>query len=101
MKKIIITVFSLLTINSFTQCYKLVQNEVTAKYRIYITKNKSEANILGYQVSSYVEVLKPGLIYFAPIYFNKATPVYKVNSVDKADLIIFWVSKKEDAQWIK
>jgi hypothetical protein len=101
MKKIIITVFSLLTINSFTQCYKLVQNEVTAKYRVYFTKNKSEANILGYQVSSYAEILKPGLIYLAPMYFNKATPVYKVNSVDKADLIIFWVGKKEDAKWIK
>ena len=101
MKKILLTLSCFISLNAISQSYKIVQNEVTAKYRIYITKNKSEANILGYQVSSYAEVLKPGLIYFAPMYFNKATPVYKVNSVDKADLVIFWVSKKEDAKWIK
>ena len=46
-------------------------------------------------------LLKPGLIYFAPIYFTMATPVYKVNSADKADIIIYWVDSKEKAKWIK
>jgi hypothetical protein len=58
MKKIILSLSCFISLNAISQSYKIVQNEVTAKYRIYITKNKSEANILGYQVSSYVEVLK-------------------------------------------
>lgn len=101
MKKILFTISTLLTLNSFTQCYKIVQNEVTAKYRVYFTKDKSEANILGFKVNSYTEITKPGVIYLAPIYFNKAIPIYEVKSKEKADLIIFWVDKKGDAKWIQ
>jgi hypothetical protein len=101
MKKILLTLSCFISLNAIPQSYKIVQNEVTAKYRIYITKHKKEANVLGYQVDSYTKVLKPGLIYFAPIYFTMATPVYKVNSVEKADIIIYWVEKKEDVKWIK
>jgi hypothetical protein len=100
MKKILLTLSCFISLNAISQSYKIVQNEVTAKYRIYITKNKDEATILGYKVNSYTEVLKPGLIYFAPIYFTMATPVYKVNSADKADIIIYWVDSKEKAKWL-
>lgn len=100
--KIILTAISFLV--SFTvssQSYKWVENELNAKYKVYITQNRSEATILGYKVYSYQEVLKPGLIYFAPVYFNKATPIYKVNSSDKADIIIYWVHSKEEAKWVQ
>jgi hypothetical protein len=101
MKKILLTLSCFISLNAISQSYKIVQNEVAAKYRIYITKNIKEANVLGYQVDSHTKVLKPGLIYFAPIYFTMATPVYKVNSADKADIIIYWVDSKEKAKWIK
>jgi hypothetical protein len=92
MKKILLTLSCFISLNAISQSYKIVQNKVAAKYRIYITKNIKEANVLGYQVDSHTKVLKPGLIYFA---------VYKVNSADKADIIIYWVDSKEKAKWIK
>lgn len=101
MKKILTTISCFISLSILSQSYKWVQNEVTAKYRVYITSNKSEATVLGYKVSSYTEVLKPGLIYFAPAYFNKATPIYKVNSASKADIIIYWVDSKEKAKWLQ
>jgi len=100
MKKVLVTISCFISLSVLSQSYKWVQNEVTAKYKVFITSKQSEATILGYKVNSYTEVLKPGLIYFAPAYFNKATPVYKVNNASEADIIIYWVDSKEKAKWL-
>ena len=67
MKKLIILPLVFAATTMFSQCYKKIENEVQAKYRVYITKNKQEATVLGFQVNSPGEVLKPGLVYFAPL----------------------------------
>lgn len=101
MKKLVILPLVFAATTMFSQCYKKIENEVQAKYRVYITKNKAEATVLGYQVNSPTEVLKPGLICFAPIYYKAATPVFIVNSASKADIIIYWVDSKDKAMWKK
>ena len=101
MKKLVILPLVFAATTMFSQCYKKVENEVTAKYRVYITKNISQATILGYQVNTPGEVLKPGLVYFAPLYYKAATPVFIVNDPKKADIIIYWVDSKDKAMWKK
>jgi len=101
MKQTLVILFTLLTNLTFAQCYKKVNSEYQAKYKIFITTDESQANVFGYEVVSYAECLSPGLIYFAPIYLSFATPVYEVKNVKDADLIIYWVDSKEKAKWKK
>lgn len=101
MKKLMLTFGLFISFSGNSQCYKIINNPVMAKYKVYFTTNKSEATILGYKVSSYTECTKPGLIYLAPVQFTMATTVHEVKTKEEADLIIYWVDSKDEAKWIQ
>lgn len=100
MKNLILAIGLSLSFNGNSQCYKIINNPVMAKYKVYFTTNKSEATILGYKVNSYTECVKPGLIYLAPIQFTMATPIHKVKTKEEADIVIYWVKTKDEAKWL-
>ena len=101
MKNLILAIGLSLSFNGNSQCYKIINNPVMAKYKVYFTTNKSEATILGYKVNSYTECIKPGLIYLAPIQFTMATPIHKVKTKEEADIVIYWVDSRNEAKWVQ
>ena len=49
--------------NMYSQVVKFIKNPVTAKYRVYITKDPKEATIFVYKVKKYEEAIGAGLFY--------------------------------------
>ena len=47
MKQTLVILFTLLTNLTFAQCYKKVNSEYQAKYKVFITTDESQSNILG------------------------------------------------------
>ena len=101
MKKLILTLALELSSMASAQCYKIVNNTVTAKYKVYFTTKQSEANVYGFKADNPFDCTKPGVIFLAPVYMTNATPVHQVKSASEADLIIFWVSDRKEAKFLR
>ena len=87
----------------YSQVVKFIKNPVTAKYRVYITKDPKEATIFVYKVKKYEEAIGAGLFYIVenPMIFKEAMTLFEVKKKEDADLIIFYTSKKKEAGYKK
>lgn len=85
--------------NSYGQVVKFIKNPLTAKYRVYITKNSSEATIYVFKVQKYEEAIGAGLWYMVknPMLFKEAMTLFEVKEKKEADLIIFYTNNKKEA----
>jgi hypothetical protein len=85
--------------NMYSQVVKFIKNPVTAKYRVYITKDPKEATIFVYKVKKYEEAIGAGLFYIVenPMIFKEAMTLFEVKKKEDADLIIFYTNKKKEA----
>ena len=85
--------------NMYSQVVKFIKNPVTAKYRVYITKDPKEATIFVYKVKKYKEAIGAGLFYIVenPMIFKEAMTLFEVKKKEDADLIIFYTNKKKEA----
>ena len=103
MKNILLILISTLSINLNAQIVKWIKNPVIAKQQVFVTKNIKEAHLVVFKVDSPDRCLKAGLWYEVknPQLFKSATTLYKVNSVDKADLIIYYTNNPKLAGYRK
>ena len=94
MKIILIIIISILSLTSSAQTVKWIKNPVVADHQVFVTKNIKEAHLVVFKVDSPDRCLKAGLWYEVknPQLFKSATTLYKVNSADKADLIIYYTN---------
>ena len=85
--------------NSYGQVVKFIKNPLTAKYRVYITKNSSEATIYVFKVQKYEEAIGAGLWYMVnnPILFKEAMTLFEVKKKEDADLIVYYTNDKNEA----
>lgn len=104
MKPIILLLLSL-TLSSnkgAAQMVKFINNQYQAKYRVFFTKNPKEANQWIYTVPAPTDIRKPGEWYIVknPQLFKQAITLYNVNNIDDADIIVYYVSKRDSAKII-
>lgn len=85
--------------NMYSQVVKFIKNPVTAKYRVYITKDPKEATIFVYKVKKYEEALGAGLWYIVenPMIFKEAMTLFEVKKKEDADLIVYYTNDKNEA----
>lgn len=81
------------------QVWKPVSNLYQAKYVVYITNNREEADIIGYQVDVEYKASKAGYIYLAPIWYSKGTPIYFTKDSTAADLKLYWTKDQSEVLW--
>ena len=86
-------------VNTRAQVVKFIKNPLTAKYRVYITKNSNEATIFVYKVQKYEEAIGAGLWYIVenPMIFKEVMTVIEVNKKEDADLIVYYTKDKNKA----
>lgn len=104
MKSIFLLLLSLALSSSkgSAQMVKFINNQYQAKYRVFFTKNPKEANQWIYKVPGPTDIRKPGEWYIVknPQLFKQAITLYKVNKIDDADIIVYYVSKRDSAKII-
>ena len=85
--------------NMYSQVVKFIKNPVTAKYRVYITKDPKEATIFVYKAKKYEEALGAGLWYIVenPMIFKEAMTLFEVKKKEDADLIVYYTNDKNEA----
>lgn len=85
--------------NTRAQVVKFIKNPLTAKYRVYITKNSNEATIFVCKVKKYEEAIGAGLWYIVenPMIFKEAMTVFEVKKKEDADLIVYYTKDKNKA----
>ena len=84
------------------QMVKFINNQYQAKYRVFFTKNPKEANQWIYRVLGPTDIRKPGEWYIVknPQLFKQAITLYKVDKIDDADIIVYYVTKRDSAKII-
>jgi hypothetical protein len=90
----IVTIF-----NVNAQIVKFIKNPLTAKYRVFITNQPSQATLFVYKTKKYGEAIGAGLWYIVdnPVLFNNAMTLYEVKRKEEADLIVYYTNKKSEA----
>jgi hypothetical protein len=90
----IVTIF-----NVNAQIVKFIKNPLTAKYRVFITSQPTQANLFVYKTKKYEEAIGAGLWYIVdnPVLFKNAMTLFEVKSKDEADLIVYFTKKKSEA----
>ena len=85
--------------NTMGEVVKFIKNPLTAKYRVYITKDPKEATIFVYKVKKYEEALGAGLWYIVenPMMFKEAMTLFEVKKKEDADLIVYYTNNKNEA----
>jgi len=99
MKNCILLTLLILTNSVYSQIWKPVKNKIQAEYLIYETNDKSEADIIAYEVDSELGCTRPGMIYLAPINYSRGKKVSFVLDKNDADLIIYWTKNKNEVKW--
>ncbi len=103
MKSIVVLIlFIVFSIPGYSQIVKFIKNPVQAKFRVYITTKRNEANQWVYKVSNLADIRKPGhwFVVSNPQLFSKAMTLYKVDNSKDADLIVYFVSTSDSARII-
>ena len=103
-KSLLISAFIFLAIlDSSAQIVKFIKNPLNAKYRVYITNNPKEATLFVFKVDRPEKAIANGLWYIVenPILFNNATNLFQVNSINEADLIVYYTKDRKKAGNIK
>jgi hypothetical protein len=103
MKILILIIISILSLTTNAQTVKWIKNPVIANHQVFVTKNIKEAHLVVFKVNSPDRCLKAGLWYEVenPQLFKSAITLYKVNSLDKADLIIYYTNDPKLAGYRK
>ncbi len=85
--------------NTRAQVVKFIKNPLTAKYRVYLTKNPNEATIFVCKVEKYEEAIGAGLWYIVdnPMIFKEAMTLFQVKKKEDADLIVYYTKDKNNA----
>jgi hypothetical protein len=85
--------------NASAQIVKFIKNPYQAKYRVYETKKSNEASHWVYPVKSPADIRKGGHWYIVtnPQLFSNAMTLYKVEKIEEADFIIYYVSNSDSA----
>ena len=98
-KAIFIFLFSIFISNANGQIVKFIKNPLTAKYRVYVTQQPSEATIFVFKTKKYNEAIGAGVWYIVdnPILFKNAMTLYEVKHKEEADLIVYYTKKKSEA----
>jgi hypothetical protein len=100
MKSYVLLLMLLATKMSYGQMVKFIKNPLQAKYRVYITSKRAEANQWIYCVAGPTDIRKPGEWYIVknPQLFKNAMNLYLVTKRKDADLIIYYVSTRDSAR---
>jgi hypothetical protein len=90
-------------LNSSAQIVKFIKNPLNVKYRVYITNNPKEATLFVFKVDRPEKAIANGLWYIVenPILFSNAMNLFQVNSIDEADLIVYYTKDRKKAGSIK
>jgi len=98
--KLSIIIIGVLHFSSSAQMVKFIKNQYQAKYRVFITDKPKEANQWIYQVSGPTDVRKPGEWYVVknPQLFKQAVNLFRVDTKDDADIIVYYVSTRDSAK---
>jgi hypothetical protein len=82
------------------QWVKFVKNPLQAKYRVYITLKKEEANQWIFKVKNPTDIRRAAEWYVIenPQLFANAMKVFKTATKEDADLVIYYVSTRDSAQ---
>jgi len=91
--------FTVMIFDVNAQIVKFIKNPLTAKYRVFITQQPSEATLFVYKTKKYEEAIGAGLWYIVDntILFKNAMTLYEVKRKGEADLIVFYTYKKSEA----
>ena len=103
-KSLLISAFVfLVNLDCSAQIVKFIKNPLNAKHRVYITNNPQEAMLFVFKVDKPEKAIANGLWYIAenPMLFSDAMTLFKVNSVDEADLIVYYTNERKKAGSIK
>ena len=104
-KKICISFFLFIVtiFNVNAQIVKFIKNPLTAKYRVFITSQPTQANLFVYKTKKYEEAIGAGIWYIVdnPVLFKNAMTLYEVKSKEEADLIVYYTKNKSEAGYKK
>lgn len=97
----LITVFLIILFNasSNAQIVKFIKNPINVKYKVYISKNPDEATLFVFKVNKPELAISNGLWYIVenPLLFKNAVTLFKVNSIDDADLVVYYTNDRNKA----
>ena len=101
MKKIVCLTLILLIsyTNTCAQIVKFIKNPYQAKYKVYISSQPKGATHWIYPVKSPADIRKGGHWYIVtnPQLFSNAMTLYKVEKIEEADFIVYYVSNSDSA----
>ena len=85
--------------NTSAQIVKFIKNEYQAKYKVYISNQPKEATHWIYRVKLPSDIRKGGHWYVVtnPQLFSNAMTLYKVEKIEEADFIVYYVSNSDSA----
>jgi hypothetical protein len=85
--------------NASAQIVKFIKNPYQAKYKVYISSQSKEATHWIYRVKSPADIRKGGHWYIVtnPQLFSNAITLYKVEKIEEADFIVYYVSNSDSA----
>ena len=85
--------------NTSAQIVKFIKNPYQAKYKVYISSQSKEATHWIYPVKSPADIRKGGHWYIVtnPQLFSNAMTLYKVEKIEEADFIVYYVSNSDSA----
>ena len=91
------------SLKSSAQIVKFIKNPLNVKYRVYITNNPKEATLFVLKVDRPEKAIANGLWYIVenPILFSNAMNLFQVNSIDEADLVVYYTKDRKKAGSIK
>ncbi len=99
LKAVFTLLFSIFISNVNGQIVKFIKNPLTAKYRVFITQQPSQATLFVYKTKKYEEAIGAGLWYIVenPVLFKNSMTLYEVKPKEEADLIVYYTNKKSEA----
>jgi hypothetical protein len=82
------------------QWVKFIKNPLQAKYRVYITLKKEEANQWIFKVKNPTDIRKAAEWYIVenPQLFANAMKLFKTVRKENADFVVYYVSTRDSAQ---
>jgi hypothetical protein len=94
--------FCLFSSSGYAQMVKFIKNPLQAKYRVFVSNSPKGATHWVYRVAGPTDIRKPGEWYIVPNpqLFKNAMTLFEVKDRDQADLIVYYVSKRDSARII-
>lgn len=82
------------------QWVKFIKNPLQAKYRVYITLKKEEANQWIFKVKNPTDIRRAAEWYVVenPQLFGTAMKLFETNKKEDADIVVYYVSTRDSAQ---